>query len=78
MKKVFTGDDEEEVDGMIEGSKEFYFLPVLLDQTVNSLLKYLSNNTFCPLITDKRFSNILDERYGLSPLEKKVIEKHLF
>lgn len=31
MKKVFTGDDDEEVDQMIEESKEFYFLPILLD-----------------------------------------------
>lgn len=78
MKKVFTGDDEEEVDQMIEGAKEYYFLPILLDQTTNSLTKYLSTHAYCPLITDKRFTNLLDERYGLSTLEKKLVEKHLF
>lgn len=42
MKWVFTGDDDEIVDQMIEEAKEFYFLPILLNQTTNSILKYLN------------------------------------
>ena len=59
MKKVFTGDDDEEVDQMIEESKEFYFLPILLNQTTKSILKHSALKTICPLLTDKKFNYLL-------------------
>lgn len=78
MKKVFTGDESDEEDELLEESQGFYFLPVLLEQTCNSILKFLLQKALTPLITAKRFSFLLQERYGLGPLEKKLVEKHMF
>lgn len=41
MKKVFTGDDSDEEDQLSEESQGFYFIPVLLEQTCNSIIKYI-------------------------------------
>ena len=59
MKKVFTGDDEEEEDQLQEESQGYYFLPVLLEQTINSILKYICQKSITPLITAKRFNHLL-------------------
>jgi len=59
MKKVFTGDESEEEDELLEESQGYFFIPVLLEQTCNSIIKFILQKSLTPLITAKRFNYLL-------------------
>jgi hypothetical protein len=74
---MFKGDEDEDPELMAD-AEEHFFMPRLLRSTSDSILKYLSSKTISPILTDTKFNRLLEERHGLNPLEKRLVERDLF
>lgn len=58
MKKVFKGDEDEDPE-LISEAEEVYFIPQLLNKTSMSLMKYITQKSICPILTDQKFNYLL-------------------
>ena len=52
-------------------------MPELLERTCESVVNFITRKISCPIVTDKKFNSLLLDDYGLTPLEKKLVERHL-
>ena len=78
MHKKEEDEDEEEVNEMAKEALEYFIIPSLLESLARSILKHISEVEISHLLTEKKLNFILQERFGLTSLEKKIVEKHLF
>ena len=78
VKKIFKGDDEDEVNELVKEAVSYYIIPSLLESIARSIVKYVNKAEISPILTEKKFNYLLQEKFGMIALEKKIVEKHLF